>query len=205
MSTEALPRIVGLTGGIASGKSTVSAIFRELGAFVIDADEVARDVVRPGSEGLNEIVARFGKTVLREDGSLDREALGKVVFSDAAARQDLNMITHPRIGMEMMARAAQAGAEGHPFVIYDAALIVENGLHHALQGLIVVACRPETQLQRIMSRDGLSETDARARIEAQLPLAQKIAVATWVIQNDGKLEDTRAQAEHIYAELTRTP
>lgn len=205
MSTEALPRIIGLTGGIASGKSTVSAIFRELGAFVIDADEVARDVVRPGTSGLQEIVERFGHEVLRSDGSLNRETLGQIVFSDPKARQDLNHITHPRIGMEMMVRAGQAAAQGFPFVIYDAALIVENGLHHMFQGLVVVACSPQTQLERIMVRDGLSQAAAQARIDAQLPLSQKVAVADWVIQHDGELSETRAQVERVYADLMRTP
>lgn len=201
MSTEALPRVVGLTGGIASGKSTVSSMFRDLGVLVIDADVVARDVVRPGSDALRDIEDEFGPSVILPSGELDRDALGKIIFSDPSARTKLNGFTHPRIAMEMLRQAAEAGAEGHPFVIYDAALIVENGLHHALGGLIVVAAAPEVQLARIQDRDGLSAEDAQKRIDAQLPLSKKIEVADWVIHNDGTLDETRAQVLDVFHQL----
>ncbi len=201
MSTQALPRIVGLTGGIASGKSTVSSMFRDLGVLVIDADVVARDVVRPGSDALRDIEEEFGPSVILPTGELDRDALGKIIFSDPSARAKLNGFTHPRIAMEMMRRAAEAGAEGHAFVIYDAALIVENGLHHALGGLIVVAASPATQLARIQARDGLSAEDAQKRLDAQLPLSKKIEVADWVIHNDGTLDETRSQVLDVFHQL----
>jgi len=201
VSTEALPRIVGLTGGIASGKSTVSAMFRELGVLVIDADVVAREVVRPGSDALRDIEEEFGASVILPSGELDRDALGKIIFGDPLARAQLNGFTHPRIAMEMMRQAAEAGAAGHSFVIYDAALIVENGLHHALGGLIVVAVSPDTQLARIQARDGLSAEDAQKRIDAQLPLSKKIEVADWVIDNDGTLDETRSQVLDVYHQL----
>ncbi len=201
MSTEPLPRIIGLTGGIASGKSTVSNMFRDLGVLVIDADVVARDVVRPGSEALVDIQNEFGPEVIHESGELDREALGKIIFSNPAARAKLNGFTHPRIAMEMLRHATEAGKSGHTFVIYDAALIVENGLHHALGGLIVVAASPESQLERMLRRDGLAVEDAQKRIDAQLPLSKKIEVADWVIHNDGTLDQTSSQVEAVFREL----
>ena len=198
MSTEALPRIVGLTGGIASGKSTVSNMFRELGVLVIDADEVARDVVKPGTPGLDAIVAAFGDDVLDPAGNLDRARLGSIIFADPSARRTLNEITHPRIAMEMMSRASRAGQDGHSWVIYDAALIVENGIHHMLNGLIVVVCTPDVQLQRLMHRDGFTEADAQERIASQLPLAQKVDVADWVIDNGGTLDETASQVRRVF-------
>lgn len=201
MSTEALPRIIGLTGGIASGKSTVSKMFRDLGVLVIDADVVARDVVRPGSDALVDIQNEFGTEVIQASGELDRDALGKIIFSDPTARAKLNGFTHPRIAMEMLRHAQEAGESGHRIVIYDAALIVENGLHHALGGLIVVAASPTSQLARIQKRDGLNTEDAQKRIDAQLPLSKKIEVADWVIHNDGTLDQTSSQVEAVFGEL----
>ncbi len=196
------PVIVGLTGGIASGKSTVSRMLRDLDVHVIDADVVAREVVAPGSPGLAEIREAFGPDVFDADGALDRAALGARVFSDPEARATLNAITHPRIGQLMWSKAEAAGEQGHTWVVYDAALIVENGIHHILDSTIVVACPREMQIARVMARDDLSEEDATARVDSQLPLADKIAVADYVVHNDATLEQTRARVEALHAELS---
>ena len=193
--------VVGLTGGIASGKSTVSRMFRELGAVVLDADQMAREIVAPGEPALAEIREAFGDGVFSADGRLDREALGAVVFADPAARARLGAITHPRIGQRMMQRAVEAHEAGAAWVIYDAALIVENGLHQGLDALIVVALPPDVQLGRLMARDGTGEAEARARVAAQMPLEAKLAVADFVIDNGGTLEETRGQVERLYREL----
>lgn len=196
--------IVGLTGGIASGKSTVARLFAELGVPVVDADEVAREVVEPGSEALGEIVETFGSEVVQADGTLDRKALGARVFADPVARAKLNAITHPRIAAAS-AQKIQARAEsGAPYVIYEAPLLVENGLHHGMAATIVVAAKEETQLQRMMARDGLSEADARARIAAQLPLEKKLAVATHVIWNDGDREALRARVAEVHRAIVES-
>ena len=191
-------RVIGLTGGIASGKSTVAAMLRELGAPVVDADELARRVVEPGSAGLAAIVERFGPEVLDAAGALDRKQLGARVFADPEARAALNAITHPRIAELSQREIARHAAAGAPVVIYEAALIVENELHRGLDGLIVVSVPAEVQLERLMARDGLGEDEARARLAAQLPLADKVAVADQVIDNAGTVEETRAQVARVW-------
>ncbi len=193
--------IVGLTGGIASGKSTVAAMLDELGTPVIDADQIAREVVEPGEPALDEIREAFGEAVIGEGGALDRPALGEVVFSDPAARKRLEAITHPRIGQRMMERADELREAGHRWVVYDAALIVENGMHRWLDSLIVVAADPEVQLERIVERDDISAEQAQSRIDSQMPLAEKIAVADYVVDNNGTLEETRRQVEDIHAQI----
>ena len=182
---------IGLTGGIASGKSSVSQALRELGVFVVDADQVAREVVEPGSDGLREVVATFGEGVLASDGSLDREKLAKVVFGDEDARKRLQAITHPRIGKRSAERIAEGAASVAPYVVYDAPLLVEVGAHRGLDALIVPPPPPPTQGARAVARDGMDEAHARARIAAQLPLARKVEVADYVIANDGSLEELR--------------
>lgn len=195
--------ILGLTGGIASGKSTASAMLRERGARIIDADVIAREVVEPGQPAHADIREAFGEAVFHDDGTLDREALGAQVFGDANARARLNAITHPRIGQRMMQRANEARASGLSWVVYDAALIVENGIHEWLDSLIVVACSEQTQIARLMARDGIDAEAARARIDAQMPLADKLAVADYVIDNDGTLDQTRQQVAALYDEVDR--
>lgn len=192
---------VGLTGGIASGKSTVGKIFRTLGASVIDADEVAREVVERGSEGLAEIVTAFGAGVLAADGSLDRKTLGAVVFEDATARRRLEAITHPRILARSMQLMAAAASRGEALAIYEAALLVENGSYKMLQALVVVAASEDVQIARIRARDGLDEAAARARLAAQFPLEKKIAVADHVIWNDGDLTSLEARTREVHAAL----
>jgi dephospho-CoA kinase len=194
-------KVIGLTGGIASGKSLVARTLRELGAPVVDADLIARQVVEPGQPAYDDIVREFGRGVLGEDGTIDRKKLGEVVFGDDAARRKLNAITHPRIAAASQAEIARALASGAPGVFYEAALLVENGVHKALAGLVVVKAPPEAQLARTMARDGLDEAAARARLASQLPLEAKLAAATHVIENGGTIEDTRAQVERLYREL----
>jgi dephospho-CoA kinase len=196
-----MARIIGLTGGIASGKSTVSAMLRELGAHVIDADQVAREVVAPGTPALAEIQARFGPAVLHEDGALDRKKLGAIVFADPDARRALERITHPRIAAATQQEIARLAAAGVDPVIYDAALIVENRLYTWMQGLIVVSVPPEVQVARLMIRDDIDEAAAQARIAAQLSLAEKVAVATHVIDNSGTRADTEAQVRALWERL----
>lgn len=200
-----MPFILGLTGGIASGKSTVSRRLTELGAHVIDADLIAREVVAPGSEGLAAIVEAFGPQMLDEHGQLDRARLGALIFEQSEARQRLNQITHPRIAQRMMELAMQAEQEhGHEWVIYDAALLVENKIHTMLTALIVVACEREVQIERLMARDGFSRDEALARISSQLPLEEKVAVADHVIDNSGSLEQTLAQTDALHEKLSNT-
>jgi dephospho-CoA kinase len=196
-------RVVGLTGGIASGKSTVARMLGELGARIVDADQVAREVVEPGQPAYRDIVEAFGGGVLQADGSLDRKRLGAIVFADAEQRQRLNAITHPRIAAATQQKMAAFAAAGEALAVYEAALLVENGLHHALGGLIVVACSEAEQVARIMRRDGLSEDEAERRVRAQAPLADKVAAANWVIDTSGPLENTRAQVEKVWTEIRK--
>lgn len=192
--------VVGLTGGIASGKSTVGRAFAELGVPVIDADQLAREVVAPGSEGLAEIVATFGDDLLLPDGTLDRKALGARVFQDAALRQKLNAITHPRIARLSTARIAAIDA-GVPYALYEAALIVENGLHRGMAALVVVAVDAAKQLDRIVLRDGLETTEAARRIAAQAPLAQKLEVADFVIDNSGAPAVVAEKVHEVHGQI----
>jgi dephospho-CoA kinase len=190
-------RLFGLTGGVASGKSSVAARFRARGLDVIDADQVARDVVAPGTEGLAAVVAAFGAEVLDAEGALDRRALRKRVFDDDAARASLNAILHPRIGAETRARAARLEAAGVTLACYEAALLVENGLADAFRPLCVVTLPPEKQRERLMARDGVSAADADKLIAAQMPLAAKAAVADHVIDNRGTLAELEARADEV--------
>ena len=188
--------VFGLTGNIGTGKSTVARLFAERGVPVIDADQVAREVVAPGTPGLAEVVARF-PAVLTASGELDRKALADRVFADAQERAALNAILHPRIGAEVRARLDRLAARGAPVAIYEAALIVENGLHHGLVGLIVVNAPVEEQIRRLRARDGMTEEEARARIRAQLPAQEKVKAADFVIENTGATELLRAQVARV--------
>ena len=193
--------MIGLTGGIASGKSTAARTLAELGARIVDADQVARDVVAPGQPALAEIVRTFGEEMLQPDGTLERKRLGAVIFADADKRRALNAITHPRIAAETQARLAALRAESVPVAVYEAALLVENGVHKGLDGLLVVVCDEATQLARLMGRDGYVEADARARIAAQAPMAEKVAAATWVVDTSGPLADTKKQLARVWEEI----
>ncbi|HXX30421.1 MAG TPA: dephospho-CoA kinase [Myxococcaceae bacterium] len=195
-------RLIGLTGGIGSGKSTVSGMLRALGAEVIDADELAREVVRPGEPALAEIARRFPGTV-DAGGRLDRAALAGRIFADPGERAALNGIVHPRIQAEVQRRTAALAAAGAEAVIYDAALLMENGLHRAMDAVIVVWVPLEVQRERLMARDGLDRAAAEERLRAQMPLDEKRALATWVVDNSGSREDTRRQVEAIWGALAR--
>lgn len=194
-------QVIGLTGGIACGKSAVAALLAERGVAIVDADQGAREVVAPGSEGLAEVVAAFGEEVLAADGSLDRKRLGERVFGDEEARLKLNAILHPRIARWSAERFMALASEGRGFVVYEAALLVENGAHRGMGGLIVVTARPEVQRARLMARDGIDAAAAQARIDAQWPLEKKVAVATEVIDNSGDREALRAQVEGLHTRL----
>lgn len=193
-------RLIGLTGGIASGKSTVSLMLRELGAKVIDADQVAREVVEPGTAALREIAARFPGTV-DEAGQLDRKWLAARVFADQHERAALNAILHPRIQEAVREQTEQLARAGETLAIYDAPLLVENRLHEWLDGVILVAVPRELQLDRLMRRDQLSREQAEARLSAQLPLEEKRKFARWVIDNSADLAHTRAQVERLWNEI----
>lgn len=196
-------RVVGLTGGIASGKSTVTAMFRELGAQVIDADQVARDVVEPGTPGAEEVARRF-PGVVDASGRLDRAELGRRVFADPAERRALEAIVHPRIREEVVRRLEALARAGENVALYDAALLIENGLQKGMDGVIVVWAPESLQRARLAARDGLDEAAVTARLGAQLPLADKRAQATWVVDNGGSLDETRAQVRRIWEEIRQS-
>ncbi len=191
--------VVGLTGGIASGKSLVASRLAELGAVLIDADVIAREVVEPGSPVLERLVERFGSHILGADGSLDRQKLAHEVFGNPRALSDLNAITHPAIGAEI-ARRLQDLRDTDAVVVLDAALLVETG-RAGLDKLVVVAARPETQLKRLTELRQMDEAEARRRIESQAPLEEKIAKADVVIWNEGTVEELLAQVDRLWEEL----
>jgi dephospho-CoA kinase len=193
-------KLFGLTGGIATGKSTVSAMLQDLGAPLLDADLVAREVVEPGQPALAEIAQRF-PGVVSADGVLDRKALGERIFGHPEERAALNAITHPRIQARVLERSMELAASGARLAVYDAALLIENKLHEALDGVVLVVTDPTTQRTRLMLRNGYSEREADERIASQLPLAEKRKHATWIIDNSGTREATRAQVEEVWKQM----
>jgi dephospho-CoA kinase len=195
--------LFGLTGGLASGKSTVAARLRALGVPVVDADQLAREVVAPGTPGLAAVVGAFGPAVLLPDGSLDRPALAALVFSDPEKRRRLNAIVHPLIAAESAARVADLTARGERVACYEAALLVENGLADAFRPLVVVAVPEEVQVARAMARDQATADQARARIAAQLPLSAKVAAADYVIDNGASREQTERRTDEVLAEIRK--
>jgi dephospho-CoA kinase len=190
--------VVGLTGGIACGKTTVAEMFGDLGIPVIDADQLARDVVEPGTPGLEQIVREFGDGVLDRSGRLDRKKVGDLVFGDEAARKTLNAITHPLIGAAGAERMMAHQDDPAPYLLYEAALLVETSSYKAFSALIVVSADESLQRLRLIARDGFTVSEADARITSQLPLARKIAVADHVVTNNGNLEATRRQVAEIH-------
>ena len=191
---------VGLTGGVASGKSTVSGMLRELGAVVIDADQLAREVVAPGTEGLREIVAAFGAKVLTPEGELDRPAMGAVVFADEDARRRLEAIIHPLV----RARGAELEAAAGPdaVVVHDIPLLAETGQAATFDAVVVVDVPVETQIERMMTLRGMSREEAESRVAAQATREQRLAVATHVIENTGTIEDLRERVTEVFEALT---
>ncbi len=196
-----MAHVIGLTGGIASGKSTVARLLKERGAAIVDADLIARQVVEPGQPALAELIARFGLSILAPGGTLDRKRLGAIAFSDPAARADLNKITHPRITAASASAIASWADAGAGVVFYEAALLVENGSHRALPALIVVGASREIQLARVISRDGLSREEAEKRLASQLSLEDKRKAATWVIENDADEAALAREVDRVVGEL----
>jgi dephospho-CoA kinase len=199
-----LPEIrrIGLTGGIATGKSHVRARFDELGVPTIDADVLAREAVAPGSQGLAAVVKRFGRGVLDESGALNRAALATIVFADPAARRDLEAIVHPIVRRQAGEWFRALDPARHPFAIADIPLLFETGGNRDYATVIVTACDPETQVTRVMERDGISETQARQRLAAQLPIDEKVRRADHVIRTDGSFEETDRQVRDLFAILS---
>lgn len=193
---------VGLTGGVASGKSTVSAILAELGAVVIDADMLAREVVAPGTEGLARVVEAFGPEVLTEAGELDRPALGAIVFADEDARRRLEAIVHPLV--RRRGRELEATAPDGALVVHDIPLLAETGQAEKFDAVIVVDAPVETQVERMLSQRGWTREDAESRVAAQATREQRRAVATYVIDNTGTLEDLRDRVTEVFEELVST-
>ncbi len=201
LSSPIVTHVFGLTGGIGSGKSRVARRFRERKLPVIDADQLAREAVAPGSAGLAEIVADFGAGVLDAAGELDRPALARIVFNDEAARRRLNAITHPRVRELTALRVAELAATGEPLICYEVPLLVESGMADALRPVVVVSAPEALQVERVMARDGATESDARARIAAQMPLADKVRVADFVIDNTDSLAVLESQADEVLDQI----
>lgn len=191
--------IVGLTGGIASGKSTVSRILERLGAVVIDADQLAREAVMPGTSAHRSIVAAFGEGILLPDGSIDRKALGSIIFADSSARKRLEAITHPAIRELAERRLAELSRSGVSVAVYMAALLIEAGAADRVDEVWVVYVDRETQVRRVMARDGLSRLEAEQRLAAQMPMEEKAARGQVVVDNNGTPEELERRVEEIWA------
>ena len=194
--------LVGLTGGIGSGKSTVAARMVEHGVELIDADQIAREVVEPGKPAWNKLVEHFGRGILDDEGFIDRPKLGSIVFGDDAKRALLNELTHPPVVHEIAERLELLQAfDG--VVLLDVPLLVESGITRNYEAIVVVATKPETQLRRLVELRGMSPADAQARMDAQAPLEDKLAVATHVIWNEGSISELHASVDDVAADLTR--
>lgn len=189
--------IIGLTGSIASGKSTVAKMLEQYEFPIVDADLVARVVVEPGKPALQQIKNKFGEDIVLEDGNLNRPKLGNIIFNDPKKRLDLNAIMHPAIRKEMLEQRDKCLRDGHPVVIMDIPLLFESKLQHFVEKILVVSVTEENQLRRLMERNELSEADARARISSQLPISVKEEGADAVIYNNESLEETQQQLEAI--------
>jgi dephospho-coA kinase len=191
---------IGLTGGIASGKSTVARKLEQLGAFTIDADVLARDVVALGTEGLKAVVARFGNSVLAADGSLDRSALARVIFADPQARADLNAIIHPLV--RERAAELEAAAPVGAVVVHVIPLLVETGQQDRFDAVVVVDTTVEEQLRRLTRRDGLTQTEAEQRVAAQASREERLGAATHVIDSSGPVRETMRQVDELWQNLS---
>ncbi len=194
--------LVGLTGGIATGKSTVSEILRQLGGEVIDADRLARDVVEPEQPAWKQIVAEFGRGVVTAEGALDRKRLGAIVFADPERRKRLEAITHPAIRARFQARLDELAAQGFAgIVVFDAPVMIESGNYKNMDRLVVVVTDDATQAARLQERDGTDEAEGRRKIASQMPLAEKAKLADYVIDNSGAPEATAAEVRRVFAAL----
>jgi dephospho-CoA kinase len=196
--------IVGLTGGVASGKTAVSQVFKKGGAYIIDADQIARELVQPHKPAWNELIRAFGQEILREDGSIHRKKLADKVFSDPKQRKLLNQILHPRIKEEMDRRTEEIGQKDpEAIVVIDAPLIVELGSHREMDKLIVVTTTQTQQIERLKDRDGTSPKEALRIVSSQMPMEEKLKFADYVIQNEGSLEETKKRAKEIFKDLKK--
>ncbi len=189
--------IIGLTGSIASGKSTVAKMFADLNIPIVDADKVARVVVEPGRETLQQIAAQFGDDVILEDGHMDRKKVGDMIFHDPTKRKQLNEIIHPAIRKEMLRQRDKHLSDGHPHVVMDIPLLFESGLQSYVENILVVSVSEENQLKRLMARNDLTEQEARARISSQLPISVKEKGADAVIYNNDSVASTKEQLHYI--------
>ena len=194
-------RVVGLTGGIATGKTTFADALRARGVPVVDADTLARAAVAPGTPALAEIARAFGPDALAADGTLDRKAVAEIVFADPDARRRLEAITHPAVRRAMAEETSRLAAAGHALAFYDTPLLYEVGLERLLDSVVVVWAPPELQRARLAARDGLSAPDAEARLVAQLPIAEKAARADFVVENVGAPGELGAKADRLLADL----
>jgi len=196
--------IVGLTGGVASGKTTVSQILREEGAYLIDADQIARELVRPHTPAWNELTKVFGKEILQEDGSIHRKRLAAKAFSDPEQRNLLNQILHPRIKGEMNKRVKEIGQKDpNAIIVIDAALLIELGDHREMDKVIVVTATEKQQIERIKKRDGVDQEEAQKVLSSQMALEEKMKVADSVICNERSVEETLSRAREVFQDLKR--
>lgn len=196
-----MTQVFGLTGGVASGKSTVARYFAARGVAVIDADDLAREVVSPGSPALQEIAAAFGAELIDANGELNRRRLGQRVFPNPALREQLNAIVHPRVAALFQQRLTEFTTQGVPLVCYDVPLLFERNLQANLHPVVVVTTPYDLQLARLMTRNGLPSEEAASRIAAQMPLKEKVTQADYVIDNSGTLEETHRQAEAVLHQI----
>jgi dephospho-CoA kinase len=194
--------IVGLTGGVASGKTDISQILKEEGAYLIDADQIARELVQPHTATWNELIKVFGKEILQEDGSIHRKRLAAKVFSDPEQRNLLNQILHPRIKTEMNKRVKEIGQKDpNAIVVIDAALLIELGDHREMDKVIVVTSTEKQQIERLKKRDGVDQEEAQKILSSQMPLDEKMKVADFVIRNEGSFEETRRRVKEVFQKL----
>lgn len=197
-------KLIGLTGGIASGKSTVARILNRLGAAIVDADALAREVVEPGHDAWKDIVKEFGAEVLQPDRTLDRQKLRATIFNNTAARKKLEAIIHPRVRALAEERIHQHAAAGYDIVVYEVPLLFEGNLHEWLRPVVLVACDVDIQIRRLQERDGLSVEASQKHIDAQMSLAEKRRLADYVIENDGSLEDLEREVQTVLNKIKTT-
>lgn len=196
-------KVIGLTGGIASGKSSISKMFEDLGAYIIDADKIAHQIYDENSELVQKIIEEFGKEILVPSTFIiDRDKLGQIVFKNPEKLKKLEALVHPAVRKQIQLKIHEAGNKGYNLCIVDAALLVETGFYKFYEGLIVVKCSPEQQKERLKSRSELSDEEIQNRINVQAPLQEKLKVANWVIDNSADLSNTQKQVEALYNTLT---
>ena len=193
--------IIGLTGGIASGKSTVSKMLGELGLPIVDADIIARQVVERGEDAYQKIVKQFGEDILTDEGNIDRKKLGAIIFANSEKRKLLNEIVHPAVRAEMKRQIDKHSSEGHERIVLDIPLLFESNLQSMVDKIIVVYIPKELQLQRLMKRDGSTEEEALQRIQSQMPIEEKKSLADAVLHNSGSIEETKEQLIQLFKKM----